>query len=233
VSGLPCEVATILQSHCISCHASTPRSGATTSLTSRADLVADYDGGSLAAEVLARLRDTDSPMPPDGLLPDDDVAAFTKWVDDGMPEGTCSSLDPNPAPIDVKCTSGTTWTEGDEGSQLMTPGEACITCHDKKSRAPHLSAGGTVYPTLHEPDDCYGVNGGTQIIVTGADGVKQTLTVNRTGNFYTRTSIALPYKASIVRNGKTRTMKTLQKDADCNKCHTAEGGDAPGRIIAP
>ena len=248
-TGLPCEIATIVQSHCSSCHSSPPSSGATTSIASRADLLADHAGRPLAAEVVERLRDASSPMPPDGLLSDDDVATFSKWVDDGMPEGTCSSLDPTPTAITIKCTSGQTWTKGDDdGSALMTPGEACITCHAKKSTshtmgddgdngdgddAPLFTAAGTVYPSLHEPNDCYGVNGGAQVVLTGADGKKQTLTVNAAGNFMARSALATPYTASVIRNGKTRTMKTAQDDGDCNKCHTAEGGYAPGRIIAP
>jgi mono/diheme cytochrome c family protein len=190
-------------------------------------------------------------MPPEGLLSEADVTTFAKWIDEGMPEGTCGAVDGNShTPIELKCTSARFWTEGDdEGDELMTPGQACISCHTKENlehsskddddddhelEAPAFTAAGTVYPTLHEPDDCFGLGTkGTQVVITGADGKKLTLAVNRAGNFMTEEAIALPYKASVVRGGKTRSMKTAQDDGDCNKCHTAEGGDAPGRIVGP
>lgn len=200
------------------------------------------------------MRDANAPMPPDALPSAADVAAFAAWVDAGMPEGTCGSVGPVAAPEPV-CTSGRWWTEGDdEGDELMTPGQACIGCHTKENRgehgkpdededdddeddeeleAPAFTAAGTVYPSLHEPDDCFGLSGGAQVVLVGADGVKQTLAVNRAGNFMTERPLALPYTASVVRNGKTRAMKAAQTDGDCNGCHTATGGDAPGRILAP
>lgn len=251
-SDLPCEVATFIDKHCAECHSSNPRGGAKTTLTTRAGMAEDVDGRSAAVVSLERMRGDGDPMPPDGLLAESDFAAFAKWVDDGMPQGTCEGLE-GPAAIKLSCTSGKFWTEGDdEGDEEMTPGQACISCHTKENggrpldddgeeeeeegedEAPVFTAAGTVYPSLHEPDDCYGLGGSAiKVILTGADGKKQTLSVNRAGNFMTEAPLKLPYKASVVRNGKTRTMKEPQRDGDCNGCHTAEGGDAPGRIIAP
>jgi mono/diheme cytochrome c family protein len=253
-NGLPCDVATIIQQKCVSCHGSPPRTGAKSTIASRDDLLSDWEGRPLGVVSLERMRDTAAPMPPEGLLSEAEIATFAKWVDEGMAEGTCSEAVGAPPPINIKCTSGRFWTEGDdEGDELMTPGQACISCHTKENlehsskkkddeeedeeedelEAPAFTAAGTVYPSLHEPDDCFGLGSGAQIILTGADGKKQTLTVNRAGNFMTELPLVLPYKASVVRNGKTRAMKTAQEDGDCNGCHTAEGGDAPGRIIAP
>jgi mono/diheme cytochrome c family protein len=251
--GLPCEIATLIETQCASCHGAPPRSGATTTLTAREALAGDWEGRPLGVVALERMRDTASPMPPEGPLPAADVDAFAKWVDEGMPEGTCGSVDGNAhTPVELKCMSGRFWTEGDdEGDELMTPGQACIACHTKENtehaskndedddeddelEAPAFTAAGTVYPTLHEPDDCFGIGtSGTQVILTGADGKRQTLTVNRAGNFMTELPLALPYTASVVRGGNTRTMKAAQNDGDCNGCHTAEGGVAPGRILAP
>lgn len=233
--GLPCDVATFVQQHCAECHGSPPRAGALTTLTSRDELVAPYEGRPLAVVSLERMHDAVTPMPTEGLLAESEFAAFTKWVDDGMPEGSCSSVTGAPD-IELTCTSASFWTEGDdEGDEQMTPGKACISCHvEEGDDAPLFSAGGTVYPTLHEPDNCLGtMPSPTQVILTGADGKKHTLAVNRAGNFMSETRIALPYTATVVRDGKTRTMKAAQNDGDCNGCHTAEGGEAPGRIVAP
>ncbi|HVH47627.1 MAG TPA: hypothetical protein VM925_35070 [Labilithrix sp.] len=252
-NGLPCEIAALIEKHCAACHASPPRTGAKTVLTSREALLASWEGRPLGVVSVERMRDVASPMPPEGLLSEADVAMFAKWVDDGMPEGTCGAVsnDVSHTPIETKCTSARFWTEGDdEGDEEMTPGQTCITCHtqeneeharkhdedeeDDELEAPAFTAAGTVYPTLHEPDDCFGLGtSGTQVVLTGADGRKLTLSVNRAGNFMTEAPLALPYTASVVRAGKTRTMKTPQTSGDCNGCHTAQGGDAPGRIVAP
>ena len=40
--GLPCEVATLLSTHCVSCHGSPTSGGAPMSLLSRADLLASF-----------------------------------------------------------------------------------------------------------------------------------------------------------------------------------------------
>jgi hypothetical protein len=260
-NGLPCEIATIIEKRCVSCHGSLPRSGAKSTIRSREDLRADWEGRPLGVVSLERMRDAASPMPPEGLLAEADVTTFAKWVEGGMAEGTCGAVtSPPPAAPTLRCTSSHTWTkDDDDGDVLMTPGQACINCHTQENlehefkkleqddddehdddddghelEAPAFTAAGTVYPTLYEPDNCYGLNAaGTQVVIEGADGAKQTLTVNRAGNFMTELPIALPYRASVVRNGKVRAMKATQTDGDCNGCHTAAGGDAPGRIVAP
>lgn len=254
-SGLPCDVASFLQAHCAECHSSTPRGGAKTTLTTREALLGSWEGRPLAEVALERMKDTATPMPPGGLLAESNFAAFAKWVDDGMPEGSCDTDPSAAAPIELTCTSGKFWTEGDEGDKKMSPGQACITCHSKENGggktkehdddddegeeggdddAPMFTAAGTVYPTLHEPDDCFGLGtAGTTVVLTGADGKKVTLSVNSAGNFFTEQAIALPYTASVIRGGKSRSMQAAQTDGDCNNCHTAEGGEAPGRIVAP
>lgn len=250
VSGLPCEIAELVAKHCGACHADPPRTGAKSTLTSREALLTEWEGRPLGVVALERMRDTSSPMPPEGLLPEVDVAAFAAWVEAGMPEGTCGAIGGTPtAPVKLTCTSGRFWTEdADEGDERMTPGQACIACHtrenaehrkdddddDDELEAPAFTAAGTVYRTLHEPDDCFGFgSAGVQVVLTGADGRKHILPVNQAGNFMTETPLALPYTASVVRVGKTRAMKTAQTDGDCNGCHAAEGGEAPGRIVGP
>lgn len=130
------------------------------------------------------------------------------------------------------CTSKQTWTLGDRKSKLMHPGVACIECHSRK-RAPRYAFGGTVFPTLHEKDDCYGVTSG-QVVVTDAKGVVATATVNAAGNFYFAGTLTPPLKAKVVVAGKERAMKDPVDTGDCNSCHTTAGkNDAEGRIIGP
>ena len=127
------------------------------------------------------------------------------------------------------------WTQGNRGSSDMNPGKACITCHSTMN-GPSLTIGGTVYPTGHEPDLCNGANGtnGARVVITGADGKVQTLTPGTSGNFNSRTSVALPFKAKVTYMGRERAMATPQSTGDCNSCHTQNGANgAPGRIVLP
>jgi hypothetical protein len=141
--------------------------------------------------------------------------------------------DPFSAP--AKCTSGTMWTGGNRGSADMNPGRACIACHSTMN-GPSLTIAGTVYPSAHEPDLCNGANGsnGARVVITGADGVTQTLTPGASGNFNSRTRVTTPFKAKVTYMGRERTMMTAQTSGDCNSCHTQTGtNSAPGRILLP
>ena len=119
----------------------------------------------------------------------------------------------------------------------MHPGGACNTCHATQGgEAPQFTIAGTVYPTAHEPNDCFGVGtGAAQVIIMDANGNTQlTLTTNSSGNFTSQTSISKPYRAKVVANGKTREMMATQTSGDCNSCHTVNGANsAPGRIMLP
>ena len=117
----------------------------------------------------------------------------------------------------------------------MNPGKACIACHSS-GEGPGFAIAGTVYPTGHEPDLCFGTSM-AQIIITDATGKTLSPVVpNSAGNFYlsATTTIALPYHAAVVANGKTRAMSAAQTSGDCNSCHTQNGANgAPGRITLP
>jgi hypothetical protein len=135
----------------------------------------------------------------------------------------------------AKCTSGTMWTGANRGSTDMNPGRACITCHSTMN-GPALTIGGTVYPSAHEPDLCNGANGsnGARVVITGADGQTQTLTPGVSGNFNSRTRVALPFTAKVTYMGRERAMVASQMSGDCNSCHTQNGTNgAPGRILLP
>lgn len=136
------------------------------------------------------------------------------------------------------CTSNKTWSGGDRGSVYMHPGRACIDCHAQTGGPDNFTFAGTVFPTVHEPDDCNGVDGtqtGLKVVVTGADGTVVKATVNAAGNFYQTTKFTKPFTAKLVdQNGNERAMCIQQTKTDCNSCHTQTGAnDAPGRIVAP
>ncbi len=129
------------------------------------------------------------------------------------------------------CTDGE-WTGGDEESELMHPGTACIQCHDERD-GPRYSIAGTIFRTIDEADDCDGA-GSAEIEITGNDGNVQTLHSNGAGNFSTRRAIVAPYTVVVRYQGRERVMGGPQESGDCNTCHTDTGAsNAPGRILLP
>ena len=237
---LPCDVATLLSAHCTSCHGSPPTGNAPMPLDSHAALTAistGFPGQTYAQRSLVRMQDATSPMPPGAqvTVSSTEIAAFASWVDAGTPTGTCA---PGGDPVwgVRQCTSQTFWTQGDNGSARMHPGEACIACHATRGEGPSFSVAGTVYPTGHEPDNCNGsAASGAIVTVTDKNGTAQSFTVNAAGNFSGNAGggwPVLPITAMVSFNGKTRSMTTPVPSGDCNGCHTQDGA-AVGQIAAP
>ncbi len=239
--GVPCDVADVLAKRCTGCHGTALTGGAPNALTSYDDLAtaSKTDPSKSYAQLsIDRINDRKKPMPPEGGMAPAEIAILQKWIADGMPKGDCaapgSTVDPAIYNTPVQCSSKDTWTRGNAGSSLMHPGVACIDCHEQMGRGPVYSVAGTIYPTAHEPDDCFGSSADVQIIVTGADGRSQTLTPNSAGNFFSRTRVTMPYKVKVVAGGKTREMVGAVDKGDCNACHTEKGTEkAPGRVMAP
>jgi len=252
-SGLPCDVAELLASRCAGCHSTPLR--APVPLVTYEDMIAPSvsDPSRKVAEVaIARMRSTTRPMPPNpaDAVPSPEIVAIEKWVAADYPRGTCGGHDEDAAASDgaarhaaappaVICTSGMTWTQNRRGP-TMNPGRACIRCHEAQEDDPVVDIGGTVYPTFHEPDLCYGADGAStpvDVVITGADGQVFTLPVGPTGNFskaFSGLTVQRPFRAKVVRGGLERAMSTPQTSGDCNGCHTATGANgAPGRIALP
>lgn len=244
IDGVPCDIAAILSAHCIACHGSPPAGGAPVSLLTWDELAAPSNADpslSRAALALTRMTGGPLPMPPTGTEPPvsaTELAAWQAWVSAGLPRGSCGGdAGVNPYDTPPVCTSMATWTGGNDGTSRMHPGVACIACHASSGgEAPRFSIAGTAYPTAHEPDDCNGSSAAAaaQVVVTGADGVVNTIKVNSVGNFYLEAPVALPFQAKLVVSGRERIMAAAQTDGDCNGCHTESGANgAPGRILLP
>lgn len=244
-SGVPCEVAEVLtRNRCLECHGSAL--AAPMPLLSRADLlaVAKSDASKKVINVVVeRMQSMTQPMPPapSAPAPAADISILERWVAAGHPEGTCgaspsSVAAPQEAP---KCTSGTYWNAGEEEAPEMNPGKRCLSCHQAENarrgreRAPG-GIGGTVYPSLHEPDLCFGAAGNATVVITDAKNQQYQLPVNATGNFFLYGTVSFPIRAKIISGGKERVMNTPQMSGDCNSCHTPSGNQgAPGRIMLP
>lgn len=194
--------------------------------------------GSPANEDAGPARDASPHVQPPGPMP---------GVDGGSQPGSDAAA-PVPSSGDAgdpygtppQCTSNKTWILGDIASAEMHPGVACDTCHTLGGSATKymFDVAGTVYPTAHEPNDCYGATGAS-VVITDAKGTDHTLAVNGAGNFYNFDYVGLgaiptPYSAKVVYNGKERAMISTATSGDCNSCHTENGAmNAPGRIMLP
>jgi len=248
--GLPCNVQAVYQTHCTSCHAATPNNGAPMPLVTRANLTAPslVDANmTFAQRTVVRMQSTTSPMPPPpgATVSATEIQTVQSWISAGYPAGTCGggadggadAGPPDPLGATPRCTSGTTWTGGNNGSASMNPGLACISCHASSGgEAPLFQIAGTVYATGHEPNLCNGANGtnGARVVIVDAVNRTVTLTPNSAGNFTYTGALTTPYTAKVTYQGRERIMVPSQTSGDCNSCHTQNGtSGAPGRITLP
>lgn len=135
------------------------------------------------------------------------------------------------------CTRGETWDGGNTSSARMNPGLACIACHARADAAV-FTAAGTVYPTLREPDLCFGVTPNADDPVTveviDAQGRTAAMVTNSGGNFYHRLALTPPLRVAVRRGGAVRAMRGAAPHGDCNACHSEGGREgAPGRVRGP
>jgi hypothetical protein len=238
-SDLPCDVAAVLDARCNSCHGSAAVPGIPLTLASYADLSAPspFDPSQSVAELaVQRMKDGVSPMPPGVPAPSEDVAVLEAWVASGLAPGNCGASNPYDTP--PRCSSEHYWAGADEESPQMHPGRACLACHEREHEGPRLLLAGTVYPSAHEPDECYGANGDATVVITGADGQTFSLRLGGSGNFFLEgedgAELALPYTVVLRYEGRERAMVAPQTSGDCNHCHSPEGADgAPGRVTLP
>lgn len=245
--GLPCEVDAVLATYCRSCHGD-PLVGTTFAMLTRDDMLAPAPSDpatTVGAKSVERMQSDLSPMPPLPATPPtaDELAIIADWVGAGMPAGDCLP-DDMPSPFDAEpvCTSDMWWTGGNEEDPRMHPGVACDACHSGakggEEEGPRLLIAGTVYPSGHEPDDCYGVSS-ILVQVTDANDQVVELHTNSAGNFMLEDEEApagfeAPYLVKVVSDVGERVMAMPVDNGDCNVCHTQDGTmDAPGRIVAP
>ncbi len=250
-TGLPCDVQAVLENRCIACHDGTTA----VAMLSYTDLMKKSTVDptkNLAQEAVVRMQNKSMPPAPAAPPDPDEVQAFASWVMAGTPMNPMSCTDAPPGTdggVDagrtdaggdggVTCTSGKTWTAADGFGADMRPGEACNACHQIQG-GPNLRIAGTVYPTLHEPNDCLGSKAPPTltVIITDRNNKIFNLTVSGTsGNFQTAPGEkpAAPFRAKVTNGTTTRSMVGSVTSGDCNSCHTVTGKNAaPGRIEAP
>ena len=162
---------------------------------------------------------------------------------EGSSGGSSTGAGTSPWDAPPMCSSGVMWTMGEIEDPHMHPGRVCLDCHMQavqpfiKNR---FQIAGTVFPTGHEPDDCYGVDGvaaGIEVEVTDAMNQVFTMPVNEAGNFMQMGmpgSVVFPISALVRRGDLEIKMASSQNTGDCNSCHTQDGtNNALGRIVGP
>ena len=247
---VPCAVQTVYQAHCTTCHGTTLAGNAPMPLVTYANLTASSpidSTATFAQRTVVRMQSTTSPMPPapGTRATATEIQTVNSWIAAGYPTGTACNTGagggggtgaPDPLGVAARCTSGTTWTGGNNGSAVMNPGLACVNCHRNQEEAPLFTIAGTLYPTGHEPNLCNGVNGttGARVVIVDASNQTLTLTPNAAGNFTYTGTVRTPYTAKVTYQGRERIMPVAQTNGDCNSCHTQNGtSGAPGRITLP
>jgi hypothetical protein len=262
LTALPCEVAVIAETHCTQCHGDPLRSGAPQALltlehwAAPAPVEASQSNAQLS---VARMGDADQPMPPAGLLSEEERAVIADWVAAGMPAGECSAATPADPALDAAptCSSMVFWPAPEhhvtgKPDAEMFPGMPCTDCHldpfayGQNESGPAFDVGGTVYPSVHEPDNCNGIDGGllTDVVVhiEDATGATWDLQPNAAGNFHLEMAgLVPPYSAKVISNNGVRAMSLKPMSGECNACHSESGSNgfegvgpvAPGRIVVP
>ncbi|MBI5535201.1 MAG: hypothetical protein HY898_20915 [Deltaproteobacteria bacterium] len=249
--GLPCDVAQLMKTRCVSCHNSPPVGSAPMPLVSRADLLAPAKSDpskTVAQRSLERMQAGTMPPMPATQATADEVAVLQGWIAAGTPAGACGAdggavlATPDPLNAQIACSSGTYW-DGESAGYQMAPGQPCIGCHasSRDDGLPRFAIAGTVYTSGHEHDGCNGVNGtsgpfqGAAIVLTDRNGHPlASLPVNGVGNFTTFSAPPAPFYAKLTFQGRERVMTQAVPNGDCNRCHTSTGANgAPGRITLP
>lgn len=247
-TGLPCDVQAVLENRCIACH---DGRDAPPRLLNFDDLIATAtkDPRKSRAAVSVELMKGSAMPPRPAVRPEaDEIESFEIWVAAGTPRNAtaCTTPPPRLPPANAGgtdaggvCTSGKTWTQGDQPSALMHPGHACNACHQVRG-GPNLRFAGTVYRTLRESNDCNGVAPPPPVKITVTDARERVfeMTANEAGNFFLESAGGppprAPFKVVLTDGTKTRAMEGTVTSGDCNSCHTAAGANgAPGRVLAP
>jgi hypothetical protein len=102
--SLPCDVQTILKERCNNCHGTVRDFAAPMSMVTHADLMAPAPltpKSKVYEELALRIRDEGSPMPPDGMLSEQEIRTLESWVEAGAKARAsgdkCAAVD-EPAP---------------------------------------------------------------------------------------------------------------------------------------
>jgi hypothetical protein len=240
-----CQVFTILQEQCWTCHGTTLHDTATDRLLTIADLQAPSvidPSVSNATRAAIRMETAKDPMPPGKTVTAtaDEIAIFKAWIAAGYPTATCGDGIKDPYAAPVQC-SGTQLAINQQEGEDMNSGRACNTCHEQVNAeqggdAPLFTLAGTIFPTAHEPDDCRSPAAkGAIVEITDSKGKVVTVTANEAGNFfYKENDLVFPYQARVTFEGRERVMVLPQTNGSCNDCHTETGKqDAPGRVLLP
>jgi hypothetical protein len=134
LSGLPCDLATLLVDHCTSCH--TPPDGTPLTYEALTAPSSKDPTKTLATVALERMKNATRPMPPSGLLPAATVSVLEGWEKSGMPRGSCALPPPDAAAGDAGASDAAVDLAGLPCDLTALLGDSCATCHTRPGNTP-------------------------------------------------------------------------------------------------
>ncbi len=106
------------------------------------------------------------------------------------------------------------------GGADMLPGSDCLSCHraDAAASSFAFTAAGTVFSS---PSCRDGVREVT-VLIRDSVGREARMTTSELGNFSTSVALVPPLRASVLRDGRTITMRADVDHGSCNSCHRVD-----------
>jgi hypothetical protein len=221
-AGLPCDVAALLASKCVTCHADPPLNGSLSGLVTVSDLMATSKEDPTQNEAqlsLARMQSAASPMPPTSVgapATAAEIQAFQQWVSGGY-QGSCGDAAAPPPASDV-FTGAPAFASSVAASTHNARQDCMGGCHDH---------GFTLAGTLTDGKG----NGvaGAEVRLVDASGKVISVHTGSNGNFHSSTPFAGPAKVGARdATNKALMVTTLQPaSGGCNGCHATGATTAP------
>jgi hypothetical protein len=216
---MPCDVAAVLASKCVSCHSDPPINGSLAGLVTLADLMATSHEDATKNEAqlsLKRMQGTPTPMPPTSVnnpATAADIAAFQNWIN-GNYQGSCADAGPPPPPP-VNVFTGAPAFTSIVATSTHNAGQNCMGgCHDH---------GFTFAGTLTDGNG----NGvaGAEVRLVDANNVAISVHTGSNGNFHSSTSFTAPAHVGARDATNTAIMITAlaASNGGCNGCHATGG----------
>jgi hypothetical protein len=146
----------------------------------------------------------------------------------GAPDAAAADAAGEPDALDFTCREPV----ANPPNGMHNAGLACQNCHDGTGPAPLWTLAGTLYT---DANGSAALAGGT-ITVTDADGQTFDIVTATNGNFWTNRPVAYPVQIVASRCPDAKAMPFgVEAPGSCNAggCHSAPGGNGPGRIHLP
>ena len=220
-AGIPCDVAALFATKCVSCHSDPPVGGSLSGLVTVADLLATAKEDATKNEAqlsLARMKNAASPMPPRSVgnpATPAEIAAVEGWIR-GNYAGSCAGMGaPPPPPTSVFTGAGA--FVGRTTSSTHNAGQNCMgSCHDHS-----FTFAGTL------TDGAGNGVAGAEVRLVDGSGTAITVHTGPEGNFHSTIPFAGAAHVGARTASNTVDMVSTITNGGCNGCHATGGTTTP------